>query len=295
MPPERPLIELVFYETYYFANVIKNILEGQLNYLRTLWGFFGDDAYLEFTSPFPKFSAFHRFIGFTISTVLTEGRDEIEIGDRQDEHKKHQQFKGALEFAPTKMPLNVAMDRFGVAHLGFEDWLKQHEKTFLDADHNDVREYYYDLQSEPEYERFLDKAVAEVFFVLFQNRHVLMAFNKMIASEVHRCADDGIDPDYADNFAKPGVLRRVASPDWVQRAVFFRDRGLCVLCHKNLTGIVNIWSQENFERHRGAPRVQGASIDAVDRVFSRCDRWSLRLTVKHPYPLLHWPALANEC
>jgi 5-methylcytosine-specific restriction endonuclease McrA len=56
-----------------------------------------------------------------------------------------------------------------------------------------------------------------------------------------------IQSEQAEHFARAGVLKRVSIPDWVRRAVFFRDRGLCVLCHRDLTGIVNIWSNDKFD------------------------------------------------
>src|SRR3546814_4546557 len=34
---------------------------------------------------------------------------------------------------------------------------------------------------------------------------------------------------------------------WAQRAVFFRDRGRCVLCEKDLTGLMSIDNVENYD------------------------------------------------
>ena len=36
-------------------------------------------------------------------------------------------------------------------------------------------------------------------------------------------------------------------PDWVRRAVFFRDRGMCVTCGIDLSGLGSIWSDEHFD------------------------------------------------
>lgn len=54
MTATRRFIELTYYETYYFANVVKNVLEDQFAYLRLLDEFYGDRRYLSYTSPFPR-------------------------------------------------------------------------------------------------------------------------------------------------------------------------------------------------------------------------------------------------
>lgn len=56
---KTPFVELVFYETYYFANIVKTLLEDQFAYLRTLHEFYGDGQHLNYIRPFPRFSAFH--------------------------------------------------------------------------------------------------------------------------------------------------------------------------------------------------------------------------------------------
>jgi len=50
----KSIFEIQYFETYYFANIIKNILEDSFNYLRVLNGFFGEDNYKGFVQPFQK-------------------------------------------------------------------------------------------------------------------------------------------------------------------------------------------------------------------------------------------------
>lgn len=66
------LFEARYYETYYFANIIKNILSDPFPYIHKLDAFYGDDAYVSFIQPFPKFSVFHQFIAFIIHDSLYE-------------------------------------------------------------------------------------------------------------------------------------------------------------------------------------------------------------------------------
>src|ERR1700730_153220 len=84
MSTERAFTDLTFYETYYFANAIKNVLEDQFAYIRHLHDFYGDGRYLAYAPPFPRFSAFHNFISFVVDDMLDEDAKNIDLQKRQD-------------------------------------------------------------------------------------------------------------------------------------------------------------------------------------------------------------------
>jgi HNH endonuclease len=248
MTAKRSFIDLTFYETYYFANVVKNVLENQFQYIRHLDEFYGDDRYLAYVLPFPRFSAFHSFINFIIDDVLSEDALNIGLDVRQDDVVRFQGIPSALDPHPSKLPVDLALDRFGIVHESFETWLRTRGRAFLEATDDDVVRYYDDLRLEGQFEELLERATAEVFFVMFQNRHALLLFNEMMASQVKRAPeDDFIGPEYAHLFARPGALRRASIPSWVQRAVYFRDRGMCVICCKDISGLVAVGSEENYD------------------------------------------------
>lgn len=70
----------------------------------------------------------------------------------------------------------------------------------------------------------------------------------MMADQIKQGAsDEPTASKYVSVFARPGVLRRVALPSWVQRVVFFRDRGMCVMCAGDLSGVLAIGSEENYD------------------------------------------------
>ncbi len=248
MTAKRRFIELTYYETYYFANVVNNVLEDHFAYLRLLDEFYGDRQYLSYASPFPRFSAFHRFIHFLINSVISDDALNIKLDIRQDEAERFKSLPSALDSHPSKLPVNLAFDRFGINHEAFDAWLNSRGLSFLDAKDDDVGQYYEDLRVEGQMDQLLERATAEVFFVLFQNRHALLLFNEMMASQIKQGAEDDLaDSEFAGAFARPGVLRRVALPSWVQRAVYFRDRGMCVMCAGDLSGILAIGSEENYD------------------------------------------------
>ena len=244
----RPILQARFYETYYFANVARNILYDQFPYLRNLNDFYGDGLYLNYIKPFPKYSAFHCFIEFLIDNLLAEANEDVDLEKRKQQLEQFKNIPSALkEIQPTVLPIEHAFQFHGIDHTSFADWLREQEKTFNDTDLDDVYEYLSDLRFTEPWDVLIYQSVREVFHLLFANRHLLMIFNKMMADQVSDTIHTELDADVAKYFRKDGVLRRHNIPSWVQRAVFFRDRGLCVACQRDLTGLINAWSQENFD------------------------------------------------
>lgn len=70
----------------------------------------------------------------------------------------------------------------------------------------------------------------EVEYILFQNRDFLLRFNNQQAVA------------FEDNPRK-----RVYIPEWVKRAALFRDKGRCVFCKRDLTGLYSLL--EDNEKH----------------------------------------------
>lgn len=243
-----PSIDLTFYETYYFAHVVKNVLEDQFEYIRRLHDFYGDGSILHYVAPFRRFSAFHAFIEFVLADQLSEEVELVDLDERKADIERFKDIPGALEPHPARLPIELAMERFGVEHETFERWLSASRdgRAFQDADENDVHDYYDELRLGGEFEQLLGKATREVFFVLFQNRSLLLLFNDMMARAV-RDETASEEPEATRYFERPGVLRRVSVPEWARRAVFYRDRGRCVLCDCDLSGLVSLWSEENYD------------------------------------------------
>lgn len=227
MPGDRPVIELTYYETYYFANAVKNVLEHQMHYLRNLDDFYGDMKYVGLVRPFHKYSAFHAFIEFVIDEIMSDEvlYDKLDI--RQDTFDRLKEVPSAwvLDPHPAKLSVNLALDRYGIQHQGFQEWLQEHGTTFVDARKADLEEYCYLLREDGTWDQLLERATREVFFVLFQNRHVLMLFNDMIADQVKQYGADAMSSEHAE-----------------------------------FTGIVNIWTADNYDHI--VPLASGGLNDA---------------------------------
>src|ERR1039457_2118587 len=73
----------------------------------------------------------------------------------------------------------------------------------------------------------------EVFHSLFGNRSILLTFNCALA-EFRRTRGAGPSP-------------RCKIPQWVKRAVYFRENGKCALCRRDLSGLIAIDPKQNYD------------------------------------------------
>ncbi|ADT70351.1 MULTISPECIES: HNH endonuclease [Pseudoalteromonas] len=217
------MLNAKFYETYYFCNVIKNTLQDQFELARALNEFYGDGNVTYLIETFPKFSLFHKYLYFVINRIYYENLNKF-----AENKSKRLPIEGALKF-------------HSIPHISFQSYMEKNEnntKHYDDLIHN-YMEHLNDA-----YDQLLTHTVEEVFYILFQNRDLLMEFNLMISGALEREDLKEIDSDLV---TKRGRLKRGHIPQWVKRAVYFRDRGQCVLCNKDLSGIVSLDNKENYD------------------------------------------------
>jgi len=242
------MIEAHFYETYYFCNIVRNILYDQFSYRQKLNAFYCDEQVFYLVNPFCKYSIFHEFIEFIVNDIYDEEASNVDLEERRNLIKKFSSIPEAIDdIKPHKLPIENAFDFQSIEYLSFKSHLDNIGKSFVEASEDDVYDYMNDLRLSGDYEKLVQQTVKEVFHVLFQNRSLLMIFNQMMADELER--EVGIDPpeEQASLFSRPGILKRTTIPKWVKRAVYFRDRGRCVLCDKDLSGMLNLDNQENYD------------------------------------------------
>lgn len=227
------LFEIKYFETYYFANIISNILREPFAYFRSLDEFFGENNYRNFFKPFPKISRLHHFIMFIIESINFE-----EINSEQIK---------AIASHKTKLWIEMAFEHYEFKFESFDNWIVSQEKSRMDINEDDIIEYLNEIQLSGPYELLLERMANEIFFILFLNRQVLQWFNNLVANQIQHCYLEEIDIEDLVFFRRDGILKRVNIPNWVRKAVFHRDRGLCVNCNKDLSGLLSIGSTENFD------------------------------------------------
>ena len=230
----RRLFAMEYYDTYYFANILHGLLTDSFPFLRTLDEFFGDLGYQKFLTSFPKHSALHKFIEFVIETDTYESIDDV-VEDSLVYDKDYQLW------------VNNALKYYGIEHVGFRSWLASRGTAWSDIVEGTIFDYHAFLRDEGPYEQLLERISEEVFFLMFMNREFLRKFNEMIAFHIASIEIGTLPPDEWGVFKRSGVLKRTSIPVWARRSVFYRDRGLCGFCHRDISGLVSIHSDKHYD------------------------------------------------
>lgn len=237
-----------FYETYSICDVVNGILKNTLNHALLLEGFHCDQRWADWLTPYKKESVLHMFISFVVQGMHSEQADEFDIDRQKRIYASFKSVSSAIaDLQPLKLPIEFAFDHHGIDHLTFFEFLKDSGKNFEEADADDIHEYMNEIWISAAYDDLMKQTVNEVFHVLFQNRELMMMFNSYISGILENAQWDEVEDLDRSLLAHNGTLARVRPPKWAQRAVFFRDRGRCVLCGCDLTGLMSIDNIENYD------------------------------------------------
>ena len=218
-------IEMNYYNVYYYCNIIDNLLNlftSSIDWVVT-GAQFTELFFEEEIECFPKYSALHAFCDFAIRQLLFEEAEE-QIEDIQDRYdnsvidNKAKRLSVAFR-GGEKDDCFLEVDRL------FKTYGKKHESFFAYLVNNGFDSI---IDAYDDFTRFdgdLDDVILhlsrELFFILFQNREFLFRFNTYMAN------------------ANPKKSNRCNIPQWVKRAVKYRDRGRCVCCGKDLSGLID--------------------------------------------------------
>jgi hypothetical protein len=253
-----------YYATYYYASVIRDWLEDPLAVTTLTEGFWCDGEILHYSVPFRRASALHAFIRFVVYTLLHQRNDEAQLEHNQNVYRNYMHMREALaEMQPDALAINLEMAGHGVAHETFAEWLSTNGKTFLEADADDIYEYHQNLALSEEFDCFATQIAEEVFFLLFQNRHVLLRFNEWMAAHLLPSDPEAeLDGEYRRYFTNTGVLKRVTVPIWAKNAVFFRDHGKCTSCLGDISGLIGPQPPRHYDHI--VPLIAGGLNDVTN-------------------------------
>lgn len=104
----------------------------------------------------------------------------------------------------------------------------------------------------------IKRIVNDTFQLLFGDREFLLNFNLILSQSVKKMKVS----DYPEILVKDGMLKRVELPTWLKRGVFFRDRGRCIKCGKDLTG--TIVTGEDLHYDHIVPLADGGANDPTN-------------------------------
>ncbi|GIV71211.1 HNH endonuclease [Caldilinea sp.] len=104
----------------------------------------------------------------------------------------------------------------------------------------------------------IERIVDDTFQLLFGDREFLLAFQRIVAGVVRQMRKD----ECPHLLARDGVIRRTRLPTWMKRGVFYRDRGRCINCGKDLTGAIVIGEEVHYDHI--IPLAEGGTNDPTN-------------------------------
>ncbi len=204
--------EFRFFETYETASWIEAAATAPWSFIEVPWE---DKSVARALGHFSKVSLLHYYIYHLLAT------------EKQREYRKNlydrlpddiDDFKGTFK----DYQINIRDEK------GFQPY----------GDDYDENEHFYlwFLYHEESFTLLWEKITDEVCHLLFANRGFLLIFNKSLSSYLEE-HPKLIPPECRK---KDGKIKRANNiPAWAKKAVYFRDQGRCVLCFKDLTGLLS--------------------------------------------------------
>ena len=252
-------IEMKYHNVYYYCGILNNIIEYQQEeFLTKLWEF-SHDYLEEIPEQYSKESVLLLFCRWSVKSIMEEDMEEelaelkelIEKISGKDKKNLEEVFwsKGTY----FSFEVERAIEHYCAKENRFYDWLKEETCELLEDAFHD---YLFGLWIGGEYETIVDSIADEMFYILFLNREFLLCFNHYM-SRTHNTK-----------------FSHTYMPQWVKRAVFYRDRGKCVLCGRDLSGLLMVPEDMEIHYDHMVPIEQGG-INDVSNIQLLCSECNL--------------------
>jgi HNH endonuclease len=131
--------------------------------------------------------------------------------------------------------LEAALERYAIPFVSFQEFMKHHhpdeqEHTYIELEH---LHSWMVSQEDEAFAALWERMAEEVFHLLFGNRGFLLEFNLQLAAFRKERGDT--------------PSRRCSIPQWVKRAVYFRENGKCAFCKKDLSGLIAVDPMQHYD------------------------------------------------
>lgn len=223
-----------YYNTYYYANIVNNVLSGDLELMGFINNFFVDqDSLFHLAKPFEKKSALHQFIESVVADFFMEDMHQYD-----EKNCSNWAFYKSGRIVPYAEQVLL---NFGVSGYNLDDDI---------SDYSTIEEYHDMLTESGILWELFETIAKEVFYLLFNNRQILLRFNSYVARYMCEIDFENSGDEFDEVkllFTKSKTLKRVRVPEWARKAVFYRDRGKCCSCFKDLSGILSISNSKHFD------------------------------------------------
>jgi len=261
--------EHTYLNTYYYSNIVSNILQRDIELIGFISNFFAnEETIFNLAKPFQKYSAFHCFIHYMIADFFENDMDEYD----QRIFEYHKVNKYAIE----PLYAESALKEYELYDYSFKEFINSKNEI----EYSDIEAYRDDLILSGRLEELYDKITNEVFYVMFNNREALLQFNYIFSEQLEMGIGEIEGNEVKALFTRKGFLKRTKIPEWCKKAVFFRDRGRCCLCTKDLSGIISIKSEKQYDHI--IPLAKGGLNDVsnIQLLCSNCNNKKNKLTIE---------------
>lgn len=216
--------QFLFKHVYAMAALVEECIENENSLIELDWE---DPDLLHSLSNSSKVSLLHRYI---YSMIAVEQSREY--------RKNADQYESS-----DALIIERLFDSYGIGCLPFSKFISPIPPEKSKSRTEDPF-YQWFLSQAVAFESLWEKLTDEVFHLLFANRAFLLKFNLAVSRYLE--AGDVVFP--SDFLAFNGRIRRQKRfPRWLQKAVFYRDHGRCVLCQIDLSGLLSTDRSDHFD------------------------------------------------
>lgn len=215
--------DFVFRRVYEMASLVEECINNPASLIEIDWS---DIDVLNCLVDFQKITLLHHYI---FSIIAVEHR--YEYRKNEDMYEDSEEMRHEVE---------ATLRAYGISFIPYDEYVQSLPKK----SEEDFYFHGWFRKHEAQFEQLWEQITDEVFHLLFANRAFLLAFNQALAQ--HLSSNHVKIP--ATFLTGKGVLKRQTHfPVWLTKAVFYRDQGKCVLCQRDLTGLINTDFQIHFD------------------------------------------------
>lgn len=160
------------------------------------------------------------------------------------------------------------LKEYGISVFDYDAKIRKFYEVYEQADEETQEEMYKEYKEYirtiydaviSNFNRIENDIVEATFYLLYNNKGFLFNFNKYLSKYITK--------DYLPNdfFNEHNHIKRSGYlPEWLKRAVFYRDNGRCQHCGTDLTGSIVINNDKELQYDHIIPLEQGGTNDATN-------------------------------
>jgi hypothetical protein len=205
-------MEFLFHRVYAMADMVSAEVKDDFVF-REIWG---SPSVMRCLRAFSKVSVLAYFCFEAIrlydSSIALKEPESLEVAD-----------------------LEAALEGYAIPFVSFREFMCQNHPEEQDDEYIELNYLHAWMisQEDTAFAGLWERMTEEVFHLLFGNRGFLLDFNVQLASFRKERGDI--------------PSRRCSIPQWVKRAVYFRENGRCALCKKDLSGLVAVDPKQHYD------------------------------------------------